>query len=100
MQPLGNADDKQVDDLELRQIATDKRLLRRPQPLSNLARRRAAQQAAAPGAANAASMSRVESLRAYISTARSSASLRPIAKPDLVGSPGLRGRAQPFFQQA
>jgi hypothetical protein len=44
MQPLGDAVDKQVDHLELGQIAAGKRLVFRPQSLRDLAHRRAAQQ--------------------------------------------------------
>ena len=49
MQPLGNPVDKQIGDLEFRQIAAGERLILRPQPLGDLADRRAAQQAAAIG---------------------------------------------------
>ena len=47
MQPLGNPVDKQVSDREFRQIAAGKRLVLGPQPLGDLADRRAAQEAAA-----------------------------------------------------
>ena len=46
MQPLGNAVDEQINHCELRQIAAGKRLVLGPQPLGDLADRRAAQQAA------------------------------------------------------
>src|SRR5262249_18279197 len=47
MQPLGNAIDEQIKDREFRQVAAGKRLVFRPQPLSDLADRSAAQQAVA-----------------------------------------------------
>ena len=47
MQPLGNAVDKQVDDCELRQVATGEPLVFGPQPVGDLADRGAAQQALA-----------------------------------------------------
>ncbi len=47
MQPLGNAVDEQINHCELRQIAAGKPLVLGPQPLGDLADRRAAQQAAA-----------------------------------------------------
>ncbi len=47
MQPLGNPVDKQVSDREFRQIAAGKRLVLGPQPLGDLADRRAPQEAAA-----------------------------------------------------
>src|SRR5438552_6613219 len=48
MQPLGNAVDKQVDDLELCQLAPGKPFIFGPQPLGDLADRGAAEQAAGP----------------------------------------------------
>src|SRR5215813_5230176 len=47
MQPLGNAVDKKIGDLKLRQVTTNEALVFRPQALGNLAHRGAAQQAAA-----------------------------------------------------
>jgi hypothetical protein len=46
MQPLGDAVDKQVDHFELGQIAAGKRVVLRPQPLRDLAHRRAGEQGA------------------------------------------------------
>src|SRR5436189_3489610 len=78
MQPLGDAVEEQVDHLELGQIAAGKRLILRPQPFRDLAHRRAAQQRLAAVVGKQRSMSRVDSPRAYISTASaSSSSLRP-----------------------
>src|SRR5215831_8980261 len=77
-QPLGNAVNKQVDDVELRQIAAREGLIFLPQPLRDLAYRRAAHQTPPSASVNAASMSRVDSPRANSSTAKSSnASVRP-----------------------
>jgi hypothetical protein len=47
VKPLGNPVDKQISHREFRQIAAGKRLVLGPQPLGDLADRRAAQQAAA-----------------------------------------------------
>ena len=49
MQPLGNAVDEQIDDLELRQVAAGKPLVFGPQPRGDLADRGAAQQTLALG---------------------------------------------------
>jgi hypothetical protein len=46
MQPLGDPVDEQVDDLELREVPADEGFVLLPQPLGDLAHRRAAQQAA------------------------------------------------------
>ena len=63
-QPLGDAVDIEVDDRVLRQVALRERLVFRPQPLADLAHRRARQQPAAGSSLKASSMSRVDSPRA------------------------------------
>ncbi len=79
MQPLGNPVDKQVDHFELGQIARRKRQVVRPQPLGQRRDRRARTAPMPVSSRNAASISRVDSPRAYISTAsRSSSSERPL----------------------
>jgi hypothetical protein len=80
MQPLGDTLDKQVDHLELEQIAADKRLVFRPQLLrvSLIAVRLNSDWPSS--SANSASIWRVDSARAYIHRQRLQFLAQPGAK--------------------
>jgi hypothetical protein len=87
MQPLGKPVDEQIGHLELRQIAAGKRLVFCPQRsvISLTAVRLNSDRPRS--SANSASISRVDSPRAYISTANASSSSRKKSESSAAESP-------------